>query len=504
MRKSDISSQNLSKIALKGSAYNVMSLLVLKFGGLILTVILARMLLPELFGVYALAISIVTLALSFTDFGMENTFLRYLSDSTGKKDKRKSRSLASYFFKLRFVLVIAVVIILIVSSKYLSYNIYKQPLLFYPLIFSCLFIIAESFRTLLGVFFTSRKDVKSILFFDSSSQILKILFSVFAILILSDKLIVSGIFIAFFVSSFFTLLLEFFIMLKKDKSSLFGKREKVETSKMNSYWKYMALATVSLSFFALVDTLMLGTAISSEYLAYYRSALSLAIAISSLLSLSSIFLPIFTQINKKRFERGFKKTLRYLLILSIPAMVGVVFLSKYLIKAVYGNEYLLGTSSLYLLSILIVTTPLIGLYSIILESKEKSNRVGNSVFLSLILNIILNFIVIRLFSENPLFMIGGVSLATSLSRLFLLGLLVFYVKKEFGFKVKGIGLRAPLCATIIMGAFLWTFNYLLDINIFLGIAEIILGVVIYLGFLILFKGADKEDWILLKGLIKKS
>jgi O-antigen/teichoic acid export membrane protein len=135
MRKSDISSQNLSKIALKGSAYNVISLLVLKFGGLILTVILARMLLPELFGVYALAISIVTLALSFTDFGMENTFLRYLSDSTGKKDKRKSRSLASYFFKLRFVLVIAVVVILIVFSKYLSYNIYKQPLLFYPLIF---------------------------------------------------------------------------------------------------------------------------------------------------------------------------------------------------------------------------------------------------------------------------------------------------------------------------------------------------------------------------------
>jgi O-antigen/teichoic acid export membrane protein len=501
MVKDNSSSQNLSKLALKGSAYNVLSLLVLKFGGLIFTIILARMLLPELFGIYALAISIVTLALSFTDLGMENTFLRYLSDSKIKKDKKKSRGLSSYFFKLRFILIIVVVIILIVFSKYLSYNIYKQPLLFYPLIFSCLFIIAESFRTLLNVFFFSKKDVKSILFFDSSSQILKILFSVFAILILSDKLVVSGIFVAFFVSSFFTLLLEFFIMLRKDKSYLFGKRMKIESSKINLYWRYMALATVSLSFFALVDTLMLGAAISSEYLAYYRSALSLAIAISSLLSLSSIFLPIFTQIDNKRFERGFKKTLRYLLILSIPAMMGVVFLSKYLIKAVYGNEYLLGTSSLYLLSILIVTAPLIGLYSIILESKEKSNRVGNSVLISLILNIILNFIVIKVFSGNPLFIIGGVSLATSLSRVFLLGLLVFYVKKEFGFAVKGIGIKAPLCATIIMGGFLWTFNYLLDINIFLGILEVVLGAIIYLGFLILFKGVTKEDWLLLKGLI---
>jgi O-antigen/teichoic acid export membrane protein len=503
MQKKAISQQNLSKLAVKTSAYNLISILILKFGGLIFTVVLARMLLPELFGIYALALSIATLAITFTDWGMENTFLRYLSESIGKNNKEKSRSLAGYFFKTRFILIIIVVLILAIFSKYLSYNIYNKPLLFYPLIFSCLFIIAESFRTFLTIFFTAKKEMKSILFFDASSQTLKILFAVFAILILSNKFVLSGLFIAFFISSLLTLMLEFFILLKKDKELVFGKKGSFDKSKVNSYWKFMALAIVSLSIFGSIDILMLGRFVSSEYLAYYRTSLSLILSIASLLSLSSIFLPIFTQINGKRFSRGFHKTLRYMLMLSIPITAGVIFLSNYLIKAVYGNQYLLGTSSLYFLSILIITTPLIGLYSTILQSKAKSKIVGNSIVISLILSILLNLLAIFLFKGNDLYTINAVGFATSISRIVLLGLLIFQVKKEFKFSVRGIGLRAPIFATLIMSIFLLSFKYLINMNILWGILEIILGAGIYFGLLILFKGITKEDFYLVKSLFKR-
>jgi O-antigen/teichoic acid export membrane protein len=495
--------ENLSRIAVKGSVYNLVSLLILKFGGLIFTIILARMLLPELFGIYALALSIATLAMVFTDWGMENTFLRHLSESIGEKNKEKSRAFTRYFFKARFFLIIAVILVLTIVSKYLSYNIYKQPLLFYPLIFSCLFILAESFRTFFVILFTAKKDMKSIVFLDVSFQILKILFSVFVILTLSDKIKISGIFLAFFASSLLTLFLEVFILTKKHKELLFGKKSSINKTQVNTYWKFMALATISLSIFGSVDTLMLGKFVASEYLAYYRAALSLVITISSLLSLSSIFLPIFTQIKNQRFERGFKKTFRYLMIFSIPATAGVIFLSNYLIKVVYGNQYLLGTSSLYFLSILIITTPLIGFYSTILQSKEKSKIIGNSILVSLIFNIILNLIMIKIFIGNPLSMIAGVGFATSLSRVFLLALLIFYSKKEFNLKIKGIGLRSPVFATLIMVIFLFLFNYFIDINILFGIIEVIFGAGIYLGVLILSKGVTKEDFDLIKGLFKR-
>jgi hypothetical protein len=82
-------------------------------------------------------------------------------------------------------------------------------------------------------------------------------------------------------------------------------------------------------------------------------------------------------------------------------------------------------------------------------------------------------------------------------------LLVFYAKKEFNFKVRGIGLRSPIFATIVMSIFLLIFNHVVNMNIFFGIIEIILGAGIYFGVLILTKGTNKEDWELLKGLLRR-
>jgi len=503
MQKRDISSQNLSKVAIKGSAYNLLSLLVLKFGGLIFTIIIARMLLPELFGVYALVLSIVTVILTFAELGIDNTFLRYLSDSVGKRNKKLSRGYFKYIFKIKCFLILFSVIILLIISKYLSYSIYKNPILFYPLLFSCLFIISDSFRSFFGIIFIAKKDFRTPVLFDVSLQILKIVFSVFAILVFTDALKISGIFIAFFVSSFLTLILMFFVLLKRDKSILFGKTEKFDKSNINSYWKYMVLASVSLTFFVSIDTLMLGKFVSPEYIGYYRAAMSLVLALASVLSLSWAFFPIFTQIKGIRFHRGFNKVLRYILIFSIPATAGISFIAKYLIKAVYGDSYIFAAYSIYFLSLLIITTPLIGLYSIIFEAKEKPRIVSKSVIFSLLANILLNVLAIFLFKNNPLFMIAGVSLATSLSRILLLGLLVFYAKREFNFKVKGIGLRAPIFATMIMSIFLVAFNHIVNMNIFFGAIEIILGVGIYLGVLILTKGINKEDWKLIRGLFRR-
>ena len=263
--------QNLSKVAIKGSAYNLLSLFVSKLGGLIFTIIIARVLLPELFGVYSLALSIATIFLAITDLGLDNTFLRYLSDSIGKRNKKLSRGNFKYIFKIKLFLVLFSVITLLVLSKYFSYSIYKIPLLFYPLLFSCLWIMFDSFRVFFWNVFIAAKDFRPPVFFDISSQVLKILFSVFAILVFTDSMKVSGIFIAFFVSSFFTFTLISFVLLKKHKTFLFGKREKIEKSKINSYWKFMVFVTLSLAFFGSIDTLMLGKFASSEYIGYYRA-----------------------------------------------------------------------------------------------------------------------------------------------------------------------------------------------------------------------------------------
>jgi len=468
--KKGIKKTNLSKVAAKGSVYTFASLLIQKFGGLLFTIIIARILLPELFGVYALVLSIVTIVMTFTDLGLGTTAIRYISDSLG--NKKRCRSYARFFLKRKIMLILIATIILFASSQYLSFSIYKNPLIYYPLIFSCFFIVSEAVRDFFSIFFVARKDLKPTVFFDLFSQILKIVFSILALLIFTSEFKIPGLFIAFFISSFVTLLISFFILLKKDKEILFGETEKIDKTKINLYWRYMAIATLSIAFFGSIDTLMLGGFIGTEYLAYYRVSLSLIL------------------------------TIRYILMISIPATIGVLFIAKYLIFVVYGIDYLPALSSFYFLSLLIITTPLISLYSIILESKEKPKIVSNAVLISLLSNIIFNYIAIKIFISNPLGMIAGVGFATALSRIILLGILIFYSRKELGIRVKGIGLRKPIFSTSVMIIFLFLFNSLVNMNLFWGILEIILGVGVYLGTFLLVKGLNKDDWKLLRELIK--
>ncbi len=490
-------------MALENSSYSFILTLILKFGGLLLTVLIARILLPELFGIYSLALSIATIVISFTDLGVDNTFLRYFSESLGKKNKKKSRSYFRYLLGVKLSLIGIFVFIVLLFSKFISYQIYNKPLLFFALIFSCLFVVMESLTTFCGNILIAKKNLRPLPLLTLLNQLIKISLSLLAISLVKYEFKVPAMFIAFAISGAIYLFLTFLIAYKKDKDSFIGSTSHINKKPVNTYLKFMAITSLSLAFFGSIDILMLGRFVPVEYLAYYRVSLSLIITVASLFSLSGIFLPIFTQINKERFNRGFHKTLRYILIVSIPATAGIIFIAKYLIKAIYGDSYILASYSMNFLSLLILTTPLISLYSVIFQAKEKPKIVSNAILISLFFNILLNIFVLYLFREEPLFAIAGVGLVTSLSRVFLLSILVFQAKKEFNFKVKGIGLRAPILATIIMSLFLVAFNYFVNMNIWWGILEVLVGAFIYLLFLILFRGLKKEDYNLFKNFINK-
>jgi len=502
--KQGIENQNLSEIAIKNSSYSLVAGLIYKFGGLILTILIARLLLPELFGIYALVLSIVTIFITFTNLGIDETSLRYISDALGKKDNKKARSYFKYLLKIKTLLVVFVISIILLFSRFLSYDIYNKPFLFYPLIFSCLFIIAESFKNFIGHLFLATKNLKPTPFLELLHQTAKISFSILAILILSSEFKVAGLFFALALAGFIHLFLIVLVLYKKDKSLFIGKKESVDKKRINNYLKFMSVASISLVFFGSIDTLMLGKFVESSYIGYYRVALSLIITIASVFSLSGVLLPMFTQIHKKRFERGFQKTFRYLMLIAIPATVGILFIGKYLIFAVYGDEYLLAVSSLYFLSVLIITMPLITLYTTIFKSKEKTKILAKGVLISLIINIVLNFVLIKyLLQFSQEYVIIGVGIATVTSRLILLGILVVNAKHKFNLSIKSIGLRKPVFATIVMALFLLIFNNFVDMNIFFGIIEIIFGAGIYFGVLILIKGVGKEDWELVKSLFRK-
>ena len=108
--------------------------------------------------------------------------------------------------------------------------------------------------------------------------------------------------------------------------------------------------------------------------------------------------------------------------------------------------------------------------------------------------------IVEVFSNLMYFNVAiiGAGLATLTSRIFLLGALSIKTKSQFKLKAKKSPIIKSIIATIVMILFLALFTYFVDMNLFFGIIEILLGILVYFGTLWLIGGIGKEDFKLLK------
>tara|TARA_Y100000310_G_scaffold221576_1_gene223168 strand:- start:23063 stop:24619 length:1557 start_codon:yes stop_codon:yes gene_type:complete len=497
--------RNLSKLAIKNSFYSFFSTIIAKFGGFILTILLARTLLPELFGVYALVLSISVIVFSFTDFGISQTTVKFTSELLGKNKKIKAFSYFWYFLKIETILIFFGAIILLSLSQVLANNVFNKPEIFFPLSFAVLFIIVNSFRSFFGVIFSALNDlsVNPLIYFILHGT--KIIFSLIVLSMFSGIAAVSAVFMAFAASSFVSLI-SIIIILKKKKINLFFKeRIPISNKPALKYLSFMSVALISLVIFGAIDILMLGIYVDSSYIGYYQAAFSLVVSLIVIFSVSGgILFPIFTQIHGMRLKRALLKPLRYILIISMPAVIGLIFIAQYIIIILFGIKYLPAIPVLYTLSFLLLITPLVNLYSNLFKAKGKAKTIALITIVSIVINILLNYIFItNLLQFGQNFAILGAATATLISRVFYFFVIFINTKKHFEIKVPKNLIIKPLFATIIMAIVLFIYNFYIDINILTGILEILTGIFVYFTTMFLIKGINKEDFDLVKSFLKK-
>src|SRR3989344_5088662 len=86
----------------KDSFWTLIATVLSKFGGLIFTIIIARYLLPEGFGVYSLVMSVTLIFVTLADFGMNQAVIRYVSLYIDK-DNGKASAYFRYLLKFKVV-----------------------------------------------------------------------------------------------------------------------------------------------------------------------------------------------------------------------------------------------------------------------------------------------------------------------------------------------------------------------------------------------------------------
>ena len=437
IRKRDFSGN--TGLVIKNSFYQFSKNITAKLGSFIFIIILARLLLPEMFGLYSLALSIILIFAAVSELGISTTLIRFIAKEQGKK-RRKLKAYLLYLGKIKIFLVFFSAILLLLSASYISHNFYQKPI-FLALLTGALYIIFIQIMAFLQSLLRASNHFKVIFKREIILQISRIILVPLAVVFairysLSNEinLMLIILFLAF--SFLLTSIFLFFdvrkIYSKKIKTEKTSKLKKKQKIIINKFLLASAALVLSGVFFANIDKVMLGRFVQAEFIGYYTAAFSLIGALTLLIGFAAIVvLPIFSRLKGKRLEEGFKKTIRITLLFSIGAFLLTVILSYFVILIIYGKEYILATNILRLLSILLFIIPILAIYQAYYISQAKPQTVAKILIMATILNIVLNYILITsLLPYGHLAAVYGAGTATIISQGFYLVMLVVGRRKK--------------------------------------------------------------------------
>lgn len=488
----------------RNSFWNFLMVLLTRIGGLVFVAIIARVLLPDKYGIYTLATSITLLILAFTNRGINQTLVKYLSEALGANKKRKAAAYYKFIFKLKLIFTLLSSVVLFLLAYPLTFFIFRKPDLFFPLVISSVYLFCFAFQNFYEYAFYAIKKVKYLTIKEVIHQVSRIILILLFFAFFSREYNLSFTILSLILASIITAGFLLF-SLRREIPSIFKKPyEKIDKKKTTSFFKNLILSNFSGILFSYVDIVVIGIILTSVSLGYYSAALNIVGGLYGFVSIANLLLPVFTQMKKEKLTEAFNKVFKYSSMISIPVIFGAIVLGKYVLRAIYGYDYLPSLYPLIFLSFLIFEFPVTDALKSLFYAREKPQYVVKIAIVALFFNTLLSFSLayVLLNSVSELWAVSGVAIATSISRLFILTVLTTAARKKLGVSYNLKFIVKPIISGLVMAVVLFIINYnLSDITLLTGALEIILGMFIYLGIMFLLKGIKKEDIGLFKILI---
>ncbi|MBU1136559.1 MAG: oligosaccharide flippase family protein [Nanoarchaeota archaeon] len=491
--------ENTRAVIGKNSFWELISKIIEKIGAVVFTIILARFLLPESFGAYSLTISVALIFIAAINYSVDRTMMKYVSDALGKKRKSLASAYFKYIFKKKVMFSLIASILLIILSYPLAVYVFKKPFLFPSLLISgaYIFVLAleSSYESLFYVF----KKVKGKAIKETFKQFFRISTILIIFLFIAKSYYVVGVIFGLILTSIFVLI---FIRKYMEKSAFFiFKKEakvKIDKKRVTGFFYYMLLISFIGTILSYTNVVLLGIFLpDSMYIGLYSSAIALIWGLTGMLNLSSVFLPVFTQIKEKNLEVGFNKILRYSLILTVPAAFGILALSRYIIFFIYGESYLEASIILSVMAFMIIEGVNGSIIFTLFSAKEKLKYFTKIIAYTFFMNITLSIILIKVilsYTNSQLLASTGAAVSALISNYFFFILLIIGLKRKIKIKIEYVNFVKPLIASLIMFfSILGLLNLVKDINLIFGIFLVFVGVIIYLLVLFAIKGACIED-----------
>ena len=327
---------SLKNKTIQGIMWVSISNILLKFINFTISVILARLLEPSDFGLVAIALVVVNFFEIFRDLGIGPALIHR------KEDRDTAADTALYIFP-------TVAIIFYVVSYFIApaaSDFFREEELGTLIRVLSLTFVIWSFGSLPRTLLTKDLEFKKLVI----PQLLpKISYGAVAIIMAFQGFgvwsLVGGR-IVLEVMSVITI----WKAVDWRPSLRFDKKIALE---LLSYGKHVITATIIIFLISVVDVTFIGRLLGSEELGYYSIAFGISGLFTYQLSslVSQVMFPAFSKMQGDINKMGaaYLKTLKYLSLIAFPASLGIIAVSWYFIKVVYGDKWLPAVAVLQLL-----------------------------------------------------------------------------------------------------------------------------------------------------------
>ena len=496
--------KDLSTVA-KGAQITFIGFLASKLFAYLYSVLLARTLGPNDFGVFSLAGMIFGLVVAFASLGLPNGISRYVAFYGSRKEDAKVKGTLVGGLSLTLISSVAFAVLLFLTSDYLGVAVYGLPDLAWLLkIFALMVPFAVIESSLVIALLGLKKVVYRTYVRNFVENISKILFYAFFIL-LGFRLTgaAAGLFLSYAVS----LLVALYFLEKKSFPFLRTKLKPEYNFRelFNFSWPLLGVSLFS-SLLVTIDSLMLGFFVNASAVGIYKVAQTLAgLQFIAYESLGVLVLPIVTGYfavkDRKNMSFFFKAVTRWTFSLSLPILVFLMVFSRPLIEHFYGPEYASGYLALSIISVGFFIIVSVGHTQSIIRAIGKPKLELLNMIIMGVADILLNLWLIPVFEQvgqqtgfGSGYGVVGAAIATAASYAMLNIISLWQVYFYAGIHPYKATYVKPVIASIITAAVAFVASQYIALN---SLIEVALAGIVLMAFyslvFLLIRGFEKED-----------
>lgn len=428
------------------------------------SIVLARLLTPEIFGLMAIALIVVRFIEAFTRSGLEAALVHRQSGF------EEARDTAFTLLVLRGVLLSAVVI---AASPWIS-DFYNEDRLVSILVVMASSFIFVGFNNINLIARQKDQDFRKLAFLDISVQISSTIATVvIAYYVRNVWALVAG---YLWIAVVYAILSYVFVSGRPRFAF-----DKDIARQLISYGKFVTGASIILYVAGEFDNLVIGKVLGMESLGYYVLAFTLANMITTFLSrmMSGALFPAYSKIQSDLvgINRVFSKSLLLLLNVVMPTAVGLAVLAPELVRGIYGPRWETSVEPLVALCVFGVVRSVMQLIGYLLQAIGKPNL--DLVSGALRLSVLAVFI----YPAAVNYGIEGVAwlVAAAMTVQMISGFV--FLKKNIGFMFSSVAwpVASVVLRNLFMGALVIAASHYFDAsaNIWGLMGSVMVGVVVY-------------------------